>query len=122
MGVLAVDLDLGEQWESYAIGSVAEGSNLRVRPRFLMAELVAWEGKDFKAARLELFVEALQAVVLWCEATFRGDIDNQQYLTTIVGERALLARAEPGAEIVDRRSGFSPDILGRGRMVEASAD
>jgi hypothetical protein len=30
MGVLAVDLDLGEQWESYAIGSVAEGSNLRV--------------------------------------------------------------------------------------------
>ena len=24
-----------------------------------MTELVAWEGKDFKAARLELFVEAL---------------------------------------------------------------
>jgi hypothetical protein len=24
-----------------------------------MAKLVAWEGKDFKAARLELFVEAL---------------------------------------------------------------
>ena len=39
-----------------------------------MAELVAWEGKDFKAARLELFVEALQAVVLRCEAAFRGDI------------------------------------------------
>jgi len=30
VGVLAVDLDLGEQWESYAIGRVAEGSNLRV--------------------------------------------------------------------------------------------
>ena len=30
VGVLAVDFDLGEQWESYAIGSVAEGSNLRV--------------------------------------------------------------------------------------------
>ena len=30
VGVLAVDLDLGEQWESYAIGSVAEGGNLRV--------------------------------------------------------------------------------------------
>ncbi len=28
-----------------------------------MTELVAWEGKDFKAARLELFVEALQ---LYC--------------------------------------------------------
>jgi hypothetical protein len=41
-----------------------------------MAELVAWEGKDFKAARLELFVEALQAVVLRREAAFRGDIDR----------------------------------------------
>ena len=87
-----------------------------------MTELVAWEGKDFKAARLELFVESLQAIILWCEATFRGDIDNQQHLTMIVGERALLARAEPGAGIVDRRSGFCPYILGRGRMVEASAD
>ena len=30
VGVLAVDLDLGEQRESYPIGSVAEGSDLRV--------------------------------------------------------------------------------------------
>ena len=30
VGVLAVDFDLGEQWESYAIGSFAEGSDLRV--------------------------------------------------------------------------------------------
>jgi hypothetical protein len=30
VGVLAVDFNLGEQWESYAIGSFAEGSNLRV--------------------------------------------------------------------------------------------
>jgi hypothetical protein len=73
-----------------------------------MAELVAWEGKDFKAARLELFVEALQAIVLWCEAAFRGDIDNQQHLTTIVGETALLTCAQPGAEIMDRHSGFCP--------------
>ena len=73
-----------------------------------MTELVAWEGKDFKAARSELFVEALQAIVLWCEAAFRGDIDNQQHLTTIVGKTVFLARAQPGAEIVDRRSGFFP--------------
>ena len=70
-----------------------------------MAELVAWEGKDFKATRLELFVEGLQAVVLRCEATFRGNVDNQQYLATVVGETAFLARAQPGAEIVDRHSG-----------------
>jgi hypothetical protein len=85
-----------------------------------MAELVAWESKDFKTARLELFVEALQAIVLWCEATFRGDIDNQQHLTAIVGETALLARVRQRAEIVERHSGFCPNMLGR--MVEASAD
>ena len=57
-----------------------------------------------------------------CEAAFRGDIDNQQHLTTIVGETALLARAQSGAEIVDRHSGFCPNVAGRSRMVEASAD
>src|SRR6516162_3147189 len=62
VGVLAVDVDLGEQWESYAIGSVAEGSNLRVRPRFQMAELVAWEGQA-KPRGWKLFVEVLQAIV-----------------------------------------------------------
>jgi hypothetical protein len=30
VGVLAVDLDLGKQRESYTIGSVSEGSDLRV--------------------------------------------------------------------------------------------
>ena len=69
-----------------------------------MAELVAWECEDFKAALLELLIERLQAFVLRCEATFRGNVDNQQYLATVVGETAFLARAQPGAEIVDRHS------------------
>jgi len=87
-----------------------------------MAELVAWEGKDFKAARSELFVEALQAIVLWCEAAFRGDIDNQQHLTTIVGETVsspVPSRALKSWIVI---AVFAPNIVGRGRMVEASAD
>src|SRR6516225_12330967 len=49
VGVAAVDLDLGEQRKRDPIVALAECRDLRIRPRLLMAELVAWEGEDFKA-------------------------------------------------------------------------
>src|SRR5262249_27202007 len=106
VGVAAVDLDLGEQRKRDPIGALAECRDLRIRPRLLMAELVAWEGEDFKAARPELFAEILQALVLRREPAFRGDIDDQKHLAAEVGEMALLAGAQPGAEIVDRHLGL----------------
>ena len=88
VGARSVDIRLLHEWERYTcrgyrINSVlrgykggwltkvfrAEGSNLLIRPRFLLTELVAREAQNVETLVLVLLVEGLQAVILGCEAT-----------------------------------------------------
>ena len=63
MGVVAVDLDLGEQRKRHAVGLRAEIGDRRRVARLLLAELIAREAEHFEATPAKRLVQGLQAVI-----------------------------------------------------------
>ena len=77
IGVLAVDVALGKHGEGGAVALPRIFLDFRVRPRFLVSELVAGEGKDFETLVSILRVQICQlTVVRLCESSLGGDVDN----------------------------------------------
>ena len=101
VGVVAVDVDLGEHRERHAEAPVAERRDLRLVARLLVAELVAREAEHGEAAVGVLVVQLLQPGVLRGEPALRGGVDDQHDL-------ALVGR-EVGVGAVDGAGGEVPE-------------
>ena len=103
VGVLAVDLDLGEHGERDAVLLLAEGGDLLLGAGFLPAELVAREPEDGEALVGVAVVDPLEAGVLRREAALRRGVHHQHDRTLVrreVDRRAVDIR---GLEVVERR-------------------
>jgi len=98
-GLVAVDVDLGEQGKAHAEIDLAKAFDLVGAARFLMAELVAGKGEDFKALVAILAPQCLKPLVLPGKATFRRGVDHQQDFAQLVRERDVLAIGQLRGEI-----------------------
>ena len=76
IGIRTVDVALSHQRESYTVIEAAELFNLLVATRLLVGELVTRETEDDETLIFVLLIEFLQTVVLRCESTLAGGIDN----------------------------------------------
>ena len=74
------------------------------------------EAEDGKATVLELLVEGFERSVLRCEAAFAGDVDNEQNLAGVVGERSW--GAGDGGERNLGEDGHDLIITQRGAVLE----
>ena len=86
---ITIDLGLSEDWEGNSVVQLAELGDLVIAAWLLASELVAWEAEDLKLSRIllvELFVEGLEAAVLWGEAAFGGGVDDEEDLALVVGK------------------------------------
>jgi len=105
VGVVAIDVDLGEHREGDAVVLFAEGADLGLAALFLSAELVAREAEHHQAlvgvAALQLF----EALVLRREAAGAGGIDDQERLAAIAVQVDGLAVEGGGIEIVGIHDG-----------------
>ena len=107
VGVLAVDLDLGEHGERDAVLLLAEGGDLVLGAGLLPAELVAREPEDGEALVGIAVVDPLEAGVLRGEAALRCGVHHQHDRTFVrrkVDRRAVDVR---GLEVVERRHSAS---------------
>lgn len=87
MGARAVDINLGEEWESHLVARLAKVLDVRLGSRFLAPELIAWKSKDLKSSALVFPVELLQSFVLGREAAAAGHVNDKQDLTAVIGQR-----------------------------------
>ncbi|KGQ20443.1 hypothetical protein LF41_980 [Lysobacter dokdonensis DS-58] len=110
MGIGAVDVDFREQGEIDVVGERAEVLDLGLVTGFLVAELVAREPEDHQALVAIVLPEFFQARVLRREPALGGDVDDQQHLARVVGERTLLAVDVGGGEI--ERGGHGVEFRG----------
>src|SRR5438045_4189871 len=90
-GIGPIHVDLGEQWEGDAVVDLAELRDLVLRPRLLRAELIAGKAEYFEPARVHLFVQRLEPLVLRREAAFAVDVHDQQHLVLVAVELLWLA-------------------------------
>lgn len=100
MGVVAVDIDFGEEREGHietGLAKLADGFGIA---RFLRTELVARKAENNKTPVLEAPVEFFEAGVLWREAALAGGIDDEQDVAAIGVEALLIAVQTLGAEVV----------------------
>lgn len=101
MLVVALDGDLGEQVEGYVELVGAEGLDLLVGSRLLVAEVVGREGQDPKAFVLVLAVDRLQTGVRGLgESSPAGDVDDEADLTLVLGQTDLFALDALHREVV----------------------
>lgn len=70
--------------------------------RLLVAELVAGEAEHFHALVAKVAIKLFQTGVLRRETAFRGDVDHQQRLATVVAHGALFAIDGGDVDVVDR--------------------
>ena len=113
MGLLAIDLDLGEHRKADAVGQRTEFPDLRLVAWFLMTELVAGEAKDREAACRVFLLQRLESLVLRRESALARHVDDQQRAATVIGQRALTAVDGLRGELVDVRHGVLPDRAGK---------
>src|ERR1039458_1574519 len=100
MRVVAVDLDLGEQWEVHSVIDLAERFDLVIGARLLMAELVAGKAEHLQAAVFVLGVKRLQTFVLRREPALAGGVDDQQDLSLVITKFFVSAIVEFCGKIV----------------------
>ena len=86
-----VDLDLLEKRERDAEVLLAEGRDFGSGARLLAPELVAGKAENAEAAWMEPTVNGLEAGILGSKAALAGQIDDQEYVSAIRGERRGLA-------------------------------
>lgn len=78
--------NLGEQIEGDVDLVRAEGFDLAIGARLLLAEVVGWEGQNPKALVLVLTIDRLQTGVRALgEPSLAGYVDNQTNLPAILG-------------------------------------
>ena len=103
----ALDGNLGEQIERDAEFVRAEGLDLAVGARLLLAEVVGWEGQDPKALVLVLAIARLQTGVRRLgEPSLAGYVDNQADLPAILGQFVVVDGAVRDGQIVGVLLGF----------------
>ena len=86
-GLAAVDLDLVEDREGDAPRHRAVLEDLVHRTGLLAAELVAREAEHGEAAVGVGALQLLELLVLGRQPALRGDVDDEQHLVRVVGER-----------------------------------
>ena len=112
-GTIAVDLDLGEHREGHAVLRRGELEDLLVGVRFLVRELVAWEGEDGEVVVNVEIVERTQTCVLVGEASISGDVDHEADLALVVGESDRVAGDRSHLELVEDSHGHSFVVVNR---------
>ena len=100
-GILTIDIDLVHLREGDAVVAGAESVDFLKGAWCLLAKLVAGEVEDFQPTVVEIGVERLQLLILRCEATLGGSVDNQQHLTGIICQRHSVAHAIDNAELIN---------------------
>ena len=75
--------DLGEDVELHAVIRLAELLNLRIRARFLLAEIIRRKAEDTQATRGIALVQNLQPFVLIGESALTCGIDDQHNFALI---------------------------------------
>src|SRR4029079_19460291 len=101
MRLAAVDVDLCEHRKRHVVLAFAERLDRPGVARFLRAELVAGKTEHRKAARREVAMQLLQALVLRRESAGARGVDDQEHLTLIALERNLLAGQRLCREIIN---------------------
>src|SRR5208282_1971309 len=87
MGVVAVDVGLGEHRERHVVIVGAELPDRALAARLLMTELVARETQHGKAAAAEATMQRLEPRVLRREAALARDVDDEQRLAVEIAQR-----------------------------------
>src|SRR5690606_14257487 len=100
MGVVAVDLELGEEGKTDPVIELAELADFVVAPRVLLAELVAGEAEDTQAPVLVLPVQGLETLELGGKAAFAGGVDDQQHLAPVAGQGHAPALHVDGGKVI----------------------
>src|ERR1700712_5357095 len=103
MLVLARDRYLREHREIDIVGERAEARDLGLGAGLLPREIVGGEAQHGEALVVIFAVQRLQPLILRGEAAFRGDVDDQQHLAGIIGERRVAAVDRLERNILDRR-------------------
>ena len=78
--------DLAEQRKAHAVLRQAKALDLRIRPRFLSAEVIGREGKHFEALVVILLIDRFQVRILGGVSTEACRIHDQQDLASILIE------------------------------------
>src|SRR5690606_13580251 len=91
LGILAPNLDLGEEGKGDMVGADAEVLDLLLGGKFLV-ELIAGKAEHRETPLVIVPVEHLKAPVLGRETTLTGGIHYQQHLTpvTLQGDRDIV--------------------------------
>jgi len=108
VGVVAVHVDLGEHGERDAVVLLAEGRDLVLGARLLVAELVAREAEDGEALAGVLVVQLLQAFVLRGETALAGRVHDQDDVADVGAEVLVLAVDRGGVEVTQGGHAGSP--------------
>jgi hypothetical protein len=94
VGTSASDCDLAKHGKRDTVGAAGKVLNLPVGVWFLLAKLVAREGKHIKMMGAQVPLQLLQgSVVLVCEATFASYVHHQGNLHGKIEQRKRKLRA-----------------------------
>ena len=101
MGLRTIYVDLGKQGKGDAEVFLAKSADVRIRARFLLAELVAGKAQHDQTLVVKFAVQRFQALVLRREAAGAGRIDDQQHLALVSRQVDRRAVQRLGLESVD---------------------
>lgn len=99
--LLAIDIRLLHDWETYAVVQLAETADFIVTSGVLMSKLITWKTDDHKATFLILLIQLFETSKLGSEATFAGCINYQKGLPFELREVHFFTLGSDGFEIVD---------------------
>lgn len=99
--LLAIDIRLLHDWETYAVVQLAETADFIVTSGVLMSKLITWKTDDHKATFLILLIQLFETSKLGSEATFAGCINYQKGLPFELREVHFFTLDSDGFEIVD---------------------
>lgn len=99
--LLAIDIRLLHDWETYAVVQLAETADFIVATRVLVSKLVAWKTDDHKATFLVFLIQLFETSKLGSEATFAGCVNYQKGLPLELREVHFFTLDSDGFEIVD---------------------
>lgn len=111
MGVVAVDVDLGEHREGHVVGQRAEVLDFVLVTGLLVGELVTRESEDHQPLVGVLAVQLLQTLVLRGESAFGCGVHDEQRMAAISAQIDGIAIDIGGGEVVG-----SGHEIPRGRM------
>ncbi len=87
VGARAVHLDLGQNRECHVVGERAEALDLLGVARLLGAELVAGKPQHHEAPAAMAPPQGFEPLILRGEAAFRGGVDHEQDLASVLRQR-----------------------------------